>query len=69
MKGRTNRCTRGGGGGRSYFVCEARDDGWEEHWNGHSASGWTRIQARNQALRECQRYHGACHIVSCYVQR
>ena len=36
---RNERCTRGGAGGRDYFVCDAKDQGFEEHWQGHSASG------------------------------
>lgn len=67
---RTDRCTRGGGGGGgNYFVCDARDRGWEEHWSGHQGTGWTQQQAANRAVRDCRRYHGSCYVSQCYLRR
>jgi hypothetical protein len=67
---RTNRCVQGRiGGARSYFICDARDTGWEEHFRGHRAAAWTQLQARNSALAECRRFHGRCYVTNCTIQR
>jgi len=54
--------------GRDLWECNARDSGWEEHWGGHRAQGYSQAQARNEALRICQRPYGPhdrCVIQSC----
>lgn len=53
------------GGGRVFWVCQAQDSGWEEHWNGHQGSGFDYSSAYYGALNECQRYHGRCTVTRC----
>lgn len=69
---RTNRCFNRGGGpgnpGRRYWICQARSRGPERHWNGHLASGWTRNQAANNAVRECRNFHGGCVVTACQLR-
>lgn len=58
----------GGGGGREVWQCTAVDNGWEEHWGGHSAQGNTQWDAQRQALAICQKPYGPhdrCNIQSC----
>ncbi len=53
------------GPGYESYSCVAVDNGWEEHGGGHRAYARNIQQAQRQALRECQRFHGACRIQRC----
>lgn len=59
----------GGGGGRVLWECSASDSGWEEHFGGHTATGYDQFEAQQNAIRECQRYHGRCRANRCTTVR
>ncbi len=45
-----------------YWLCIARDIGWEEHWRGHRGVDWDYWSAHYRALRECRHYHRRCFV-------
>ena len=57
---------QGGGHGPGGLIkCTAVDNGWEEHFGGHSAYGRTIYEAQRAAIRSCERVHGSCRISRC----
>jgi hypothetical protein len=68
---RTNLCRNRGGitpPSHRNWICSASDSGWEEHSRGHEAFGYSRSEAEQNALIECQSFHGRCRVVSCRLQ-
>jgi hypothetical protein len=59
-------CTTREGGG--LWQCTARDQGWEEHWGGHSGQGYSQAAAAQAALGVCQKPYGPhdrCTVTEC----
>lgn len=50
----------------TWYQCTASDDGWEEHWGGHTAGGYDQWSAQNAALNLCHQFHPGCHITRCW---
>lgn len=45
-----------------YVQCTARDSGWEEHFGGHTATGYDYQTTYLRALNQCRRSHGRCYV-------
>ncbi len=50
------------GGWNQNWKCTAMDQGWEEHWGGHTAYGRNKQRTRRKALNDCLAHHGSCSV-------
>ncbi len=47
------------------FVCNASDNGYEEHYAGHQGIGQSQYAAQEAAMGDCMRHHSSCYITQC----